>query len=77
MELEECNPQECRLFIDSFVRSLKCILLHNGIKYTSITIRHSTTMKKQDNFIKLFLEKLVFFITYKTWSYEAICQGIE
>ena len=44
MGLAEYNPQEWRLFIDSSVRSLKCVLLHNGNKYVSISIGHSISM---------------------------------
>ena len=38
MKLEEYNPQERRLFINSSVRNLKCFLLHNGNKCASILI---------------------------------------
>ena len=38
MGLAEYNPQEWRLFIDSSVRSLKCVLLHDDNKYASIPI---------------------------------------
>ena len=60
MGLEEYNSQEWRLFIDGSVRSLKCVLLHNGNKYASIPIGHSTSMKDKSDSTKLILEKLVY-----------------
>ena len=45
--LEEYNPQEWQLFIDTSVESLKCALLHNGNKYASIPIGHSIIMKEE------------------------------
>ena len=60
MGLAEYNPQEWRLFIDSSVRSLKCVLLHNGNKYASIPIAHSTSMKEEYESIKQILEKLAY-----------------
>ncbi|KAK4878970.1 hypothetical protein RN001_007116 [Aquatica leii] len=47
MGLSEYTPDEWRLFIDSSRRSLKCVLLHNGNKYGSIPIGHSTSMKEE------------------------------
>ena len=56
--LSSYSPGEWRLFIDSSKRSLKCVLLHNGNKYGSIPIGHSTRMsEKQDN-IALVLKKI-------------------
>jgi hypothetical protein len=52
------TPDEWRLFIDSSKRSLKGVLLHNGNKYGSIPIAHSTTMKEQYATISTVLEKL-------------------
>ncbi|KAI6649576.1 hypothetical protein LOD99_6742 [Oopsacas minuta] len=34
-------PNDWRLFIDSSKQSLKCVLLHNGNKFSSIPIGHS------------------------------------
>lgn len=42
MSLQQYQPNDWRLFIDSSRRSLKCVLLHNGNKYGSIPIAHST-----------------------------------
>ena len=46
MGLPEDNPNEWRLFIDSFKRSLKCVLLHNGNKFACVPIGHSVIVKK-------------------------------
>ena len=58
MGIPEYKPQDWRLFIDSSKRSLKCVLLHNGNKYASIPIGHSTLLKEKYNNIKRVLEKL-------------------
>lgn len=52
------RPEDWRLFIDSSKRSLKCVLLHNGNKYGSIPIAHSTTMKEEYDNIALVMEKI-------------------
>ena len=57
MGITEYKPQDWRLFIDSSKRSLKCVLLHNGNKYASIPIGHSTLLKEKYNNIKRVLEK--------------------
>lgn len=56
MGLKEYKP-EWRLFIDSCKRSLKCVLLHNGNKFASIPIAHSTKLKEEYENAKLVLEK--------------------
>ena len=40
------DSTEWRIFIDSSKPSLKCVLLHNGNRYTSIPIGHSVHLKK-------------------------------
>ena len=60
MGLAEYNPQEWRLFIDSSVRSLKCVLLHNGNKYASIPIGHSISMREEYDSIRQILEKVAY-----------------
>jgi hypothetical protein len=55
--LSKYNPSEWHLFIDISKRSLKCVLLHNGNKYGSIPIGHSTRMKEEYKAISLVLEK--------------------
>ena len=52
------DPNQWRLFIDSSKRSLKCVLLHNGNKYGSVPLAHSTTMKEKYEEIMLVLEKI-------------------
>ena len=38
--VQQYNPQDWRLFIDSFKKSLKCVLLHNGNLYGSVPLGH-------------------------------------
>ena len=52
------HPEDWRLFTDSSKRSLKCVLLHNGNKYASVPIAHSTTLKEKYEAIKYVLEKI-------------------
>ena len=54
MGLETYTLTDWRLFIDSSKRCLKCVLLHNGNKYSSIPIGHSTTMKEEYSNILMF-----------------------
>lgn len=58
LRLKEYKPTEWRLFIDSCKRSLKCVLLHNGNKFASIPIAHSTKLKEEYENVKLVLEKI-------------------
>ena len=52
------NPEEWRLFLDSFKRSLKCVLLHNGNKYRTVSIGHSTVLKEQQDDIRTVMDLL-------------------
>ena len=54
--VENYRPDEWRLFIDSSKRSLKCVLLHNGNKYSSIPIAHSVKVKETYESVKRALE---------------------
>lgn len=58
MGLEKYKPNDWRLFIDSSKRSLKCVLLHNGNKYGSVPIGHSTAIKEEYRSISQVLQKL-------------------
>lgn len=58
MGLSAYQSTEWRLFMDSSKQSLKCVLLHNGNKFGSIPIGHSTTMKEEYANIALVLEKI-------------------
>lgn len=60
MGLPEYIPDDWRLFIDSSKRSLKCVLLHNGNKYGSIPLAHSTKMKEEYDTVALVMEKIKF-----------------
>jgi hypothetical protein len=56
--LHKCQPADWWLFVDGSPRSLKCVLLHNGNRYASIPIAHSTTLKEEYESIKMILQKL-------------------
>ena len=58
MGLPEYNPDEWRLFIDRFKRSLKCVLLHNGNKFACVPIGHSVIVKEHYLNVKMVLQKL-------------------
>ena len=52
------NPEEWRLFLDSSMRSLKCVLLHNGNRYGAVPIGHSTVLKEQQDDIRTVVDLL-------------------
>ena len=52
------DPREWHLFIDSFSRSLKYVLLHNRNQYPSILIGHSVQMKEDYKNVKFLLESI-------------------
>ena len=52
------NLEEWRIFLDSFKRSLKCILLHNENKYRIVPISHSTVLKEQQDDIRTVMDLL-------------------
>lgn len=52
------KDEEWRLFIDSSKRSLKAVLLHNGNRFASIPIAHSTKLKETYENLEIVLEKI-------------------
>lgn len=58
MGSQNYQPNDWRLFIDSSKRNLKCVLLHNGNKYGSIPIAHSTTLKEEYTNVSKVIEKI-------------------
>lgn len=52
------KPEEWRLFIDSSVKSLKAVLLHNGNDLPSIPVGHSVQLKEDYKNVKLLLDKI-------------------
>jgi hypothetical protein len=56
--LSEYNQSEWCLFINCSKRSLKCVLLKNGNRYSSTPVGHSTRMKEEHKAISLVLEKI-------------------
>ena len=60
------------MFIDSSVKSLKTVLLHNGNKFLSISVGHSVYMKEEYENIKALLD----IINYTSNNWE-LCVGIS
>ena len=58
LEVPQYQPEDCTLFIDSPKRSLKCVLLHNGNRFASVLVAHSTTLKETYEAVKYVLEKI-------------------
>ena len=58
MGVRKYKPNDWRIFIDSSTRRLKCVLLHNGNRYVSLPIAHSTKLKEEYDNIKLLLQKI-------------------
>ena len=52
------NPADCCLFIDSSVKSLKAVLLHNGNEFLSIPLGHSVHMKEEYENVKTVLNMI-------------------
>jgi len=52
------KPEEWRLFIDSSIRSLKAILLHNTNVLAPIPIAYSTVLKESYENVKIVLDKI-------------------
>ena len=50
------EAKDLRLFIDSSKRSLKCVLLHNGNQFASVSIAHSSTLKEKYEAVRYVLE---------------------
>ena len=61
MGLPKCFQIHWRLFIDSSKHSLKYVLLHNGNKYGSIPIAHSTKLKDEYDTIALVMKKIKYY----------------
>ena len=58
MDVPQYDPNEWRLFIDSFMKSLKCVLFHNVNLLGAIPIVHSVYLKKRQEHIKVALDLL-------------------
>jgi len=52
------EPKDWRLFIDSSKTSLKGVLLHNGNKYASVPVAHSTQLKETYENVELLFNKV-------------------
>ena len=52
------DPTEWQLFIDSSKASLKCVLLHNGNRYASISIGHFVHLKDSYENMNIILMKI-------------------
>ena len=60
MKIPNYRPEDWRLFIDSSKRSLKCVLLHNGNRFASTPIAHSTKLKEEYDNIKTVLQRICY-----------------
>ena len=60
MKIPNYRPEDWRLFIVSFKKSLKCVLLHNGNRFASKPIAHSTKLKEEYDNIKTVLQRICF-----------------
>ena len=58
MDVPQYDPNEWRLFIDSFMKSLKCMLFHNVNLLGAIPIGPSVYLKKRQEHIKVALDLL-------------------
>ena len=63
-----CIPSEWRLFIDSSLKSLRAVLLHNGNKYPSLPLAHSVHLKETYENVKTVLNVL----KYDQYNWEVI-----
>ena len=61
MSLKRFDSNKWRLFIGCSKRSLKCVLLHNGNKFSAVPIGHSMSLKEQYQNDKLVLGKIAYF----------------
>ena len=57
----EYDPTEWRLFIDSSMRSLKVVLLHNGNQLGSIPIGYSISMNETYANMKIVLDQIGYY----------------
>ena len=62
----DCNPEDWRLFIDSSVKSLKTVLLHNGNEFPSIPVGHSVHMREEYEDVKTLLNMIKY--TSHNWE---------
>lgn len=46
MGVKEYLPGEWRLFVDSNIRNMKCVLLYNGHEYSPVPIRQSINVRE-------------------------------
>lgn len=52
------NPADWRFFVDSSLRSMKGVLLHNGNLLSSLPLAYSVDLKETYNNLKLMLDKI-------------------
>jgi len=60
IKIPNYRPEAWRLFIDSSKISLKCVLLHNSNRFTSIPTAHSTKLKEEHDNIKMVLQSICY-----------------
>ena len=54
------DPDDRRLFIDSFKESTKAVLLHNGNIFTSVSVAYLTAQKKTYNTLQFILNRICY-----------------
>ena len=72
MGVKEYLPGEWRLFVDSNIRNIKCVLLYNGHEYSLVPIRQSINVRERYEEIKMVLNLL----KYQEY-YRIICVALK
>ena len=72
MGVKEYLPGEWRLFVDSNIRNIKCVLLYNGHEYSLVPIRQSIHVRERYEEIKMVLNLL----KYQEY-YRIICVALK
>ena len=72
MGIKEYLPGECRLFVDSNIRNIKCVVLYNGHEYSLAPIRQSINVREKYEEIKMVLNLL----KYQEY-YRIICVALK
>ncbi|UYV61962.1 hypothetical protein LAZ67_1007178 [Cordylochernes scorpioides] len=73
--------EQWRLFVDSSKISLKAVLLHNGNKFPSVPIAHTSNMKETYENMKLLLKKIEYerygWKICSDWKVIALLRGLQ
>ena len=58
MGVSEYHPGDWRLFLDSSMKSLKCVLLHNSGAFSAVPIGYSAKLKEDYKAIRFVLQSV-------------------